>query len=69
MDHIATPPIVTAELTRRRLLVVSKCFYAREQATDLLNQPLNPVRRLISSSVEAAPTKLTRQLSTTNPTS
>lgn len=36
--------------------------------TYLLNHPRSPVRRLISSSVEAAPMKLIRQLKTTKPT-
>lgn len=57
MHQMEMPPMVTAELTRSVLLRLGLFYYMG--TTYWLNSPFDPVRRLISSSVDAAPMRLT----------
>lgn len=60
MHQMEMPPMVMAELTRRRLFNQSTMSNGQKRVKAYwLKRPLKPVLRLISSRVEAAPTKLT----------
>lgn len=69
MHQMAIPPIVTAELIKSKLNHVSQRNISgnRSGRAYWLNFPLGEVRRFKSSSVDAAPIKLTAKLRVIKP--